>query len=93
MNEQMYGVFFRDQGVTEYLVAAAEDQEAAISEARGRDEVAFDEAMEKHADAPDDFPEPTEEDFDGMHYVEPISRELAEASSYELERNIAVRMR
>jgi hypothetical protein len=92
MSDELYGVFFRDQGVSEYLVAIACEEEAAIEDASERDQRAFEEDMEKHADESDEYPEPAWEDYDGMFYVEPISHELADASSYELERGLTVRV-
>jgi hypothetical protein len=92
MNDELYGVFFRDQGVQEDLVFVAEDEETAIEEAGRRDEEAFDAAAEKHADEPDEFPEPVWEDHVGMFYVEPFSRELAEDAEDLLARNMIVQV-
>jgi hypothetical protein len=90
MNDDLYGVLFRDQGVQKYLVFADESEETAERRARRRDEVAFDDAVEKHADEPDEFAEPVWEDYDGRYYVEPISRELAENAEPMLACNMAV---
>jgi hypothetical protein len=92
MNDELYGVLFRDQGVQEYLVFADESEETAIDEARRLDEVAFEDAVEKHADEPDEFAEPVWEDYDGMYYVESISRQLAEEAEQMLARNMAVQL-
>jgi hypothetical protein len=90
MSDQQYGVFFRDQGVTEYLLVAFDNEEAAIEDAARRDEQDYDAAVERHADEPDEYPEPSWEDYDGTCYVEPISHELADGASYELENGFAV---
>src|SRR5215217_3023663 len=92
MNDALYGVLFRDQGVQEYLVFADENEEAAIDEARRRDEKAFDDAVEKHADESDEFAEPVWEDYDGMFYVQPVTRQLAEDAEEMLARNMAVQL-
>jgi hypothetical protein len=92
MNDELYGVLFRDQGVQEHLVFVDESEQAAIDETRRRDEAAFDDAVEKHADEPDEFAEPVWEDYDGMYYVEPISRQLAEDAEEMLARNMAVQV-
>ncbi len=92
MNNELYGVFFRDQGVQEYLVFVAEDEEKATEEASRRDESAFDAAVEEHADEPGEAPEPVWEDYDGMFYVEPISRELAADAEDLLACNMAVQV-
>jgi hypothetical protein len=39
MNDDLYGVLFRDQGVQKYLVFADESEETAERRARRRDEV------------------------------------------------------
>ena len=92
MNDDLYAVLFRDQGGQEYLVFADDNEEAAIEEARRRDEVAFDDAVEKHADESDEYAEPVWEDYDGMFYVEPISCPLAEDAEEMLARNMAVQL-
>ncbi len=84
MNER-FGVFFQDQGVWEYLVAVEYDEESTRKEASHLDELAFEKAHE-------DGEEANWEDYDGMHYVEPVSTELAESASFELERGFAVRV-
>jgi hypothetical protein len=63
MSDELYAVLFRDQGGQEYLVFTDENEEAAIDEARRRDEVAFDDAVEKHADDSDEFAEPVWENY------------------------------
>jgi hypothetical protein len=88
VDEQLYGVFFEDSG-SEYLVAVFDDEEEATEDARMRDEAAFEQAV---SDAAEPEAEVEQEDFEGMHYVESISRELADASSYELERGLTVRV-
>ena len=93
MSDELYGVFFRDQGVTEYLLAVFDDEATAIEDAGKRGEQAFDDAVEKYADDPDEYPEPLWEDYEGECYAEPISRELADDASYELERGLAVAVR
>jgi hypothetical protein len=90
MDEELYGVLFGDQGVQEYLVSVHESEETAERQAHRCDEVAFDEAVEKHTDEPEEFAEPVWEDYDGMYYVEPIARELAEDAEPMLDRNMAV---
>jgi hypothetical protein len=90
MSDQQYGVFFRDRGVTEYLLAAFDNEAAAIEDAARRDEQDYDAAVERHADEPDEYPKPLWEDYDGTCYVEPISPELADDASYELENGFAV---
>lgn len=90
MHNERYGVFFRDQGVTEYLVAIVEDrEETAHEEAARLDEMAFDKAVDGFEGKGE---EPTREDYTGMHYVEPISAEVAEHTADLLARNIAVRV-
>ena len=89
-SDERYGVFFRHGD--QYLVAVVEGEEEAIEEARRRDEAAFEGATEKHAEEPDEHPEPDLDDFEGMHYVEPISDELADSAGDELARGFAVRV-
>jgi hypothetical protein len=88
VDEVLFGVFFEDFG-SEYLVAIFDDEEAATEDARMRDEAAFEEAV---SDAGETGAEVEQEHFEGMHYVESISRELADASYYELERGLTVRV-
>jgi hypothetical protein len=83
--EPYYGVFFQDQGVWEYLAAVEHDDERAHEEASRLDELAFEKAQEDGEEAHWD-------DYNGMHYVEPISTELAEYASSMLERGFAVRV-
>jgi hypothetical protein len=82
VDEVMYGVFFEDQGVSEYLVAVYEDEEVAIEAARR-----FDEEMDN-----EEAPEPRWEDFDGVPYVEVIDRSVADEAREQLERGFAVKM-
>ena len=92
MNDELYGVLFRDQGVQEYLVFADESEETAERQARRLDEVAFDDAVEKHANEPDEFAEPVWEDYEGMHYIEPIARTVVEEFQGQLDRGFVVRV-
>ena len=84
-----WGVFFDDSGKT-YLVGIGRDETEAYDVARGLDREAFEGAVEKHHDEPDEYEEPDLEDFDGMHYIEEIDEELAEAAVPQLERGFAV---
>ena len=87
MSEDMSGVFFRDQEVEEYLVEVYEDEEEAQEAARVRDQRVFEQVMEEgEGDAP------TWEDYDGMHYVEPIARTFVEEVQDQLDRGFAVRV-
>ncbi len=85
MSEEVFGVFFRDQGRQEYLVAVEDNPDDAIEEAQRRDQLVYEQVMEE-GDVP------AWEDYDGMHYVEPISPELADQASAQLERGFAVRV-
>ena len=85
MSDKRYHGVFQDQGVWEYLVAVEYDDESAHKEASRQDELAFDKAQE-------DGEQANWEDYDGMHYVEPVSTELAESASFQLERGFAVRV-
>jgi hypothetical protein len=87
MSEDMSGVFFRDQGVEEYLVEVYEDEEAAQEAAGAQDQRAFERAMEVG-----EGDTPTWEDYDGMHYVEPIARTVVEEVQGQLDRGLAVRL-
>jgi hypothetical protein len=87
MCEDMSGVFFRDQGVEEYLVEVYEDEEAAQEAAEEQDQRAFERAMEVGEGGT-----PTWEDYDGMHYVEPIARTVVEEVQGQLDRGLAVRI-
>jgi hypothetical protein len=87
MSEDMSGVFFRDQGVEEYLVEVYEDEEAAQEAAEEQDQRAFERAMEVGEGGT-----PTWEDYDGMHYVEPIARTVVEEVQGQLDRGLAVRI-
>ena len=87
MSEDMSGVFFRDQEVEEYLVEVYEDEEEAQEAARARDQRVFEQVMEEgEGDAP------AWEDYEGMHYVEPIARTSVEEVQGQLDRGFAVRM-
>jgi hypothetical protein len=87
MSEDMSGVFFRDRGVEEYLVGVYEDEEEAQEAARARDRQAFERVMEEgEGDAP------AWEDYEGMHYVEPIARTAVEEVQGQLDRGFAVRV-
>jgi hypothetical protein len=95
MSGDMWGVFFEHQGVDTYLVEAYEDEEEAQEAARRLDEVAFDEAVEKHANEPDEFAEPVWEDYEGYEgstYVDPIARTVVEDVQGQLDRGFAVKM-
>ena len=87
MSEEVFGVFFRDQDVWEYLVTVEDDEEAAREEAQRCDERAFQLSIEEG-----EGDTPTWEEFDGMHYVEPISPKLADEASAELARGFAVKV-
>ena len=83
MSEDMWGVFFLAQEVEEYLVGAYEDEEAA----QARDQQVFEQVMEEgEGDAP------TWEDYEGMHYVEPIARSTVEEVQGQLDRGFVVRV-
>jgi hypothetical protein len=85
----MWGVFFRDQGeVEEYLAGAYEDEEEAQEAAEARDQQVFEQVMEE-AEGDDD---PTWEDYEGMHYVEPIARSTVEEVQGQLDRGFVVRV-
>jgi hypothetical protein len=87
MSEDMSGVFFRAQEVEEYLVEVYEDEEEAQEAARARDQRVFEQVMEEgEGDAP------AWEDYEGMHYVEPIARTSVEEVQGQLDRGFAVRM-
>jgi hypothetical protein len=88
MSEDMWGVFFRAQEVEEYLVGAYEDEEEAQEAAEFSDQRAFEQAMEV-AEGEDD---PTWDDYEGMHYVEPIARSTVEEAQEQLDRGFAVRV-
>ena len=93
MNEvEFYGVFFDDSMQTTYICGVFDDEQEAEEFAQVRGEAAFDEAVEKHADEPEEFEEPEREDFEGMYYVEPVDPELAEKGRYLAERNLAIRV-
>ena len=87
MSEDMSGVFFRDRGVDAYLLEVYEDEEAAQEAARAQDQRAFERAMEVG-----EGDTPTWEDYDGMHYVEPIARTFVEEVQDQLDRGFAVRV-
>lgn len=84
--EEVYGVFFRS-GAEEYLVATCEVEEDAVEYAGEQDQASFERDIESG-----EGDEPVWEDYDGMHYVAPISRKLADECQYELERGFAVRV-
>ena len=87
MSEDMSGVFFRAQEVEEYLVEVYEDEEEAQEAARARDQRVFEQVMEEgEGDAP------AWEDYEGMHYVEPIARTIVEEVQGQLDRGLAVRI-
>jgi hypothetical protein len=87
MDKELWGVFFDDQGEQTYLVAVFDDEEQAIDYAREQDQRQFASVMtEGEGDEPD------WEDFEGMHYVEPVSPKLAADARDELARGLAVRV-
>jgi hypothetical protein len=63
---EVYGVFFRD-GHQEYLVAWREDEDEALELAEWNDQRQYESALDEDYTA--DW-----EDFEGLHYVEPIAR-------------------
>jgi hypothetical protein len=87
MDKEFWGVF-TDYRVDEtYLVSVFEDEEDAIDYAREEDQRQFEVVMEEgEGDAPE------WEDFDGMHYVERVSAELAADARDQLARAVAVRV-
>lgn len=88
MSDELYGVFFEDQGA-EYLVAVADAEEAAHEEAVHRDEEAFQMAVDAFEGEGE---EPSLEDFERMHYVAPVSSALAEDAREQLARGLAVKL-
>jgi hypothetical protein len=88
MSEDMSGVFFRAQEVEEYLVEVYEDEEEAQEAAEFSDQRAFERAMEV-AEGEDD---PAWDDYEGMHYVEPIARTFVEEVQDQLDRGFAARV-
>ncbi len=86
MSEDMWGVFFRVDDVEEYLAEACGEEEA-IEVAEARDQRAFEQAMEEG-----EGEIPTWEDYEGMHYVEPIARTIVEEAQEQLDRGFAVRI-
>lgn len=86
--DKLWGVFFEDQG-GEYLAATDESEEDATEEARRLDQLAFEKALDGFEG---EGPEPTWADFDGMHYVEPVSNALAEDAREQLARGLAVKI-
>jgi hypothetical protein len=87
MSEDRWGVFFRVDDVEEYLAEAYGDEEEAIEAAEARDQLAFEQAMEEGGGEI-----PTWEDYEGMHYVEPIARTFVEEAQDQLDRGFAVRV-
>jgi hypothetical protein len=89
MSEDMWGVFFRGVGddVEEYLAEVYEDEEEAIEAAEARDQLVFEQELEEGGGEI-----PNWEDYEGMHYVEPIARNIVEEAQEELDRGFAVRV-
>jgi hypothetical protein len=89
MSEELWGVFFEDSG-REYLVAVFDDEDEASNDAEERDQQQFESALEMDDEAREVAFEPKWEDFEGMHYVEPVSPRLAADAHDMLARGIAV---
>jgi hypothetical protein len=87
MSEDMWGVFFRVEDIEEYLAEAYEDEEEAIGAAEARDQRVFEREMEEGGGEI-----PTWEDYEGMHYVEPIARTIVDEAQEQLDRGFAVRI-
>jgi len=87
MSEDMWGVFFRVADVEEYLAEVYEGEEEAIEAAEARDELVFEQEMEEGGGEI-----PAWEDYEGMHYVEPIARTFVEEAQEQLDRGFAVRV-
>jgi hypothetical protein len=79
MAEDVYGVFFQD-GYEEYLFAAFETEEEAWDYAAELDKRIYEEALDKARDSVFPVGEPEWDDFAGMHYVQPIARDLVDYS-------------
>jgi hypothetical protein len=86
---EVLGVFFRDRGAEEYLVEAHVDEQEAQEAARARDERAFEQALEE---AEQEGGEPVWEDYEGMHYVEPVDPTVVERVQEQLDHGLAVRI-
>jgi len=91
MSEEVYGVLLRDSG-RKYLVAVEETQEEAQETAEQFDEEAWENALVLYNEGEEVGSELEREDFDGLHFAEPITRELAERCAPQLQRNIAVQL-
>jgi hypothetical protein len=82
-DEYFFGVFYQDRGMQEYLVAIKDDENSAREQASRLDELTFEMAQ-------DEGEEPNWVAYDGLYYVEPVSPELVEFASNELELGFAV---
>ena len=90
MSEELWGVFFGDDSGRTYLVATTQSEEEALEHARGLDQESFERALVAYNEGDDEAPEPDWDDFSGMHFVEPISEELAAEAAGQLARGFAV---
>jgi hypothetical protein len=87
MDRELWGVFFEGEEGETFLTATFEDQEDATDHAREEDQWQF------RYIALAFFHHPLKwEDFDGMHYVEPVAADLAAEARDELERGFVVRV-
>ncbi len=91
MSEQLWGVFFRDSG-EEYLVETTQSEGEAHAVAQELDAESFQGALDDYYDTGVGA-EPAWADFDGMHFVEPISEELAAEAAEKLARGHVVRVK
>jgi hypothetical protein len=87
MSEDTWGVFFRVADVEEYLAEVYEDEKEAIEAAEARDQRVFEQRMEEGGGEI-----PPWEDYEGMHYVEPIARTFVEEAQDLLDGGFVVRV-
>jgi hypothetical protein len=88
MSEELYGVFFDDSGGT-YLTEIYVNYEDAEEGAIQADEAAFEKAVD---DADETGEDVADDEYEGMHYVDPVSQELADSASDQLARGFAVQV-
>ena len=79
-------MFFRDAEGAVYLAAVLGAEDEAIEEAQRLDQRQFEHVMEEGEGDP-----PAWEDFDGMHYVDPVSTSVAEEARDQLARSKPLR--
>jgi hypothetical protein len=92
MDEKLYGaygVFFRDAEGAVYLAAVLGDEDEAIEEAMYLDQRQFESVGEEGEGEGDP---PAWEDFDGMHYVGPVSASVEEETRDQLARGFVARV-